>query len=57
MSESKKKMGRPKEKNPKSTKITIRVDNDTVDKIENYCKKNKLSKSELIRKLIEKLQK
>ena len=50
MSEPKKKMG-----NPKSTKITIRVDNDTVDKIENYCKKNKLSKSELIRKLIEKL--
>ena len=55
MSEPKKKMGRPKEENPKSTKITIRVDNDTVDKIENYCKNNKLSKSELIRKLIEKL--
>lgn len=47
-----KKMGRPLEENPKSIKVTIRLDSNTAKKLEDSCKKKKLSKSELIRQLI-----
>ena len=48
----KKKMGRPLEENPKDIKVTIRLDSMTMQKLNKLCKEKKLSKSELIRQLI-----
>lgn len=47
-----KKKGRPTDK-PKPTRIGIRLDNSTLEKLEDYCQKKGLSKSEVIRQAIE----
>ena len=42
-------MGRPKSKNPKSNRFSVRLDDETEKKLENYCLQNKISKGEAIR--------
>jgi len=47
-----KKMGRPKGDNNMSKSYTIRMDDDTLTRLETYCKLMKIAKSEAIRKAI-----
>lgn len=47
-----KKMGRPFSDNPKGNDIKVRVDNDVHEKLLDYCKANKISKAEAIRRAI-----
>lgn len=42
--------GRPKIDNPKSISLKIRIDVDTNLKLLQYCKDNKLTKTEAVRK-------
>ena len=49
-----KKMGRPIIGKPKDIRLTIRVDEDTLDKLNQICKEKKISQSECIRQLINK---
>nr|DAF26671.1 MAG TPA: Alginate and motility regulator [Caudoviricetes sp.] len=49
------KIGRPKANNPQSYEIRTRVDKDTYEKIEKFCKKNKITRSIFLRKGIEKV--
>lgn len=51
-----KKLGRPTD-NPKNTKLTVRVDAETLEILEKYCKKENISKMEGIRRGIKKLDK
>ncbi|KYM49446.1 CopG family transcriptional regulator [Fusobacterium necrophorum subsp. funduliforme] len=44
------KMGRPVSDNPKSNDIKVRIDNETLKKLLEYCKKNNISKAEAIRR-------
>ena len=46
-----KKLGRPTD-NPKNTKLTVRVDAETLEILEKYCKKENISKMEGIRSVI-----
>jgi len=48
----KKKMGRPVIGKPKDIRIAVRVDKDTLEKMDNVCKQKKISRSELFRQLI-----
>lgn len=43
-----KKLGRPTD-NPKPVRMGIRIDADTVEKLDEYCKKNNLLRSEAVR--------
>lgn len=52
----KRKVGRPFSENPKSTRITIRLDKKHNDIIEKYSKKQKISKTESVRRGIERLE-
>ncbi|MFV0396366.1 MAG: ribbon-helix-helix protein, CopG family [Coprobacillaceae bacterium] len=47
-------MGRPKVDKPKKN-LTIRIDEDDLKKLENYCKRKNLSKAEAIRQAINEL--
>jgi len=47
--------GRPKIDNPKSNRITVRMDDNTLNILQNYCKKENVDKAEAIRRAIEKL--
>ena len=49
--------GRPKIDNPKSNRITVRMDDNTLNILQNYCKKENVDKAEAIRRGIEKLGK
>lgn len=49
-----KKMGRPTD-NPKPNKITVRMDNGTLEKLDDYCKKRTMERSEGIREAIHQL--
>lgn len=51
---SEKKMGRPTEK-VKDTKLTVRLDNDSLHKLNNYCDKNDTTKAQALRDGINKL--
>ena len=42
-------LGRPKSENPKSNRFSIRLDDLTEKKLENYCLQNRISKGEAIR--------
>ena len=53
---SDKKMGRPTD-NPKNRRITFRLDDDTFNNLEVYCKKHKVTKVEAIRTAINLLEK
>jgi metal-responsive CopG/Arc/MetJ family transcriptional regulator len=48
----KKKMGRPIIGKPKDIRVQIRVDEDTIKKMDSICQNKKISRSELIRQLI-----
>jgi len=48
-------MGRPVDKDAKNlgySSITIRLDQDTIDKLSNYCEKKGIVRSEFVRKII-----
>lgn len=47
--------GRPKSCNPKSNPIHVRLDDETKEILENYCKQEKIAKTEGIRRGIHKL--
>jgi len=48
--------GRPKIENPKSNRITVRLDNDCSEILQNYCEQEKVDKAEAIRRGINKLK-
>ena len=50
-----KKMGRPTD-NPKSTAFNIRIDNESVETLMNYCNQESVTKAEAIRRGIKKLK-
>ena len=50
-----KKMGRPLSQNPKSERITVRIDFDTARLLENYSKENNIEKAEVVRQGIKKV--
>ena len=50
-----KKMGRPKGENNKDCVCTIRMDEKTLKRLETYCRRMNVAKSEAIREAIEKL--
>lgn len=47
------KMGRPKSDNPKSTRLAVRVDDETLAKLDEIAEANSLSKGQVIRQGIE----
>lgn len=51
-----KKLGRPTT-SPKTNKITVRLDDSTLTKLDKYCKKETVSRAEGIRRGIDKLDK
>lgn len=44
------KIGRPKVDNPKSIKYSIRIDNETENRLVKYCEKKHITKGEAIRR-------
>lgn len=50
-----KKIGRPKSDNPKSTQISIRLDNETVDKLDEVANVNSETRVQTVRRGIEEL--
>lgn len=48
-------MGRPKSKNPKSTQLAVRLDDVTLDKLDEVAKLNSETRVQTIRRGIEKL--
>ena len=42
--------GRPKAENPLSVDVKVRLDKDTSDKLDTYCKSHDITKAEAIRK-------
>ena len=51
-----KKMGRPTD-NPKPTQIAVRFDSPTLQILDNYCEKEKISRAEGVREAVRKLKK
>ncbi|MDE5853766.1 MAG: hypothetical protein K2H19_01725 [Ruminococcus sp.] len=48
--------GRPKSDNPKSERITVRLDSETSQTLNLYCEQKQVEKSEAIRRGIDKLK-
>lgn len=48
--------GRPKIDNPKSERITVRLDNEKVAILKEYCDQEQIERGEAIRRGIEKLK-
>lgn len=48
--------GRPKSENPKSNPIHVRLDNETLSVLNEYCEQEKIPKTEGIRRGIMKLK-
>lgn len=48
--------GRPKSDNPKSEAIHVRLDTETLDILEKYCKQENIAKTEGIRRGIQRLK-
>lgn len=46
-------MGRPKSDNPKATRFSIRLDDETLAKIDEIAKPNSLTRTQVIRQGIE----
>ncbi len=49
------KTGRPKSDNPKSNRITVRMNDETMKTLNDYCLKENIDKAEAIRRGIKKL--
>lgn len=47
--------GRPKSENPKSTQLTVRLNDETLDKLDEVAEANSESRVQVIRRGIEKL--
>lgn len=47
--------GRPRLNDPNSKNLTIRISNELSEKLDKYCRKNKVTKGETVRKGIEKV--
>jgi len=47
--------GRPKLEEPKDINIKVRIDFKTNEKINDYCKKNNITKTDFLRKGIQKV--
>lgn len=45
--------GRPKTENPKTIEIKARIDKETNDRLEFYCKEHGVTRTEVVRKGIE----
>jgi len=54
--EEKKKLGRPFSEKPKVTSLSIKLDKETQDILNDYTEKEKVSKSEAVRRGIHKLK-
>ena len=52
----KSKMGRPTN-NPKNNRITVRLDNNTFNKLNKYCERENINYTDAIRNLIKTLDK
>lgn len=50
-----KKIGRPTD-NPKTTQFSVRFDNDTLNILDEYCKKNNLTRPQAIRIAVQRLK-
>lgn len=50
------KMGRPPIENPKSDRITVRLDNETSKHLQEYCRNESIDKAEAIRRGIKLLK-
>ena len=48
-------MGRPKSKNPKSTQLTVRLDKDTLERLDAVAQVNQENRVQTIRRGIERL--
>jgi len=48
--------GRPKIENPKTERITVRLDDESAETLKIYCKQNNVDKAEAIRRGIYKLK-
>ncbi|MDE6103451.1 MAG: hypothetical protein K2F60_02875 [Oscillospiraceae bacterium] len=48
--------GRPKIENPKSERITVRLDNESSETLKAYCKQENVEKAEAVRRGIGKLK-
>lgn len=42
-------MGRPRVDNPNTINLTVRINSELNEKLNNYCKKNNLTKGEVVR--------
>ena len=49
--------GRPKAENPKSNDLKVRIDTETVEKLDAYCLEHKITRAEAIRQGIKLLLK
>lgn len=45
--------GRPKAENPKTIEVKARIDEETNERLVDYCKRNKTNKTEVVRKGID----
>ena len=43
-------LGRPKSDNPKTIEVKARIDVQTNEKLENYCKENNTTRTDVVRK-------
>lgn len=43
-------VGRPKAENPKSNRFSIRLDEQTEERLKEYCERHKITKGEAIRR-------
>lgn len=52
----KKKIGRPFSDNPKSVKLTVRIDNSEAETLDDYCARKEISRAEGVREAIRDLK-
>ncbi|AAX72907.1 CopG family transcriptional regulator [Streptococcus pyogenes] len=57
MTDTKKRVGRPKGENSNTVKLTVRVSEELDSKLNKYAKENNLTKPETLRKAFENLTK
>lgn len=46
-------MGRPKAENPKAIEVKARIDEGTNNRLNNYCKTNNVTRTDVVRKGID----
>ena len=53
---SDKKMGRPISNNPKSVKLTVRIDGNEAEILDNYCEQKNIKRADGVREAIKDLK-